>query len=67
MLVLRRVAGQAVVLTLPSGETITVALMSAKGGRASLGFQAPADVRIDRAENAGRPKVARNELTREGV
>ena len=50
MLVLTRTPGQLVILTLDDGRTIGVEVLDARPGKIRLGFTAPANVRIDRAE-----------------
>lgn len=53
MLVLSRLKNEAVVITIPGGQQIRVTLVDVRtgnGGKARLGFEAPRDVIIHRAE-----------------
>lgn len=50
MLVLGRRSGQRVVCELADGRQLVVTLVAGGDGRARLGFEAPADVRIYREE-----------------
>ena len=53
MLVLARCRNEAVLIRLPSGESITVKLLEIDGSQVKLGFEAPKEIRIARAEIAG--------------
>jgi carbon storage regulator CsrA len=50
MLTLSRYPGQKIIIGLPDGRSITVCLVSLTNDKARLGFEAPADVTIDRKE-----------------
>lgn len=50
MLVLQRKEGQKVIVTLPGGQRIVVALVKIRGSRVSLGFEADDAVKILREE-----------------
>lgn len=50
MLVLTRLKGEEVVITLPDGRQIVVTVLTAERDRARLGFTGPLDVQIDRRE-----------------
>lgn len=50
MLVLGRKLQEAVIVHLPDGREIRVVLVSAAGGQARLGFEAPQDIEIAREE-----------------
>lgn len=50
MLVLSRSVGQDVVMTLPDGRRVRIAVIHVDGRTARLGFEAPSDVVIHRGE-----------------
>jgi carbon storage regulator CsrA len=50
MLVLTRRRNEAVVLTLPSGDPIRVVVTDIVGSQVRLGFDAPANVQIERVQ-----------------
>lgn len=50
MLVLKRSAGDSVVIPLPDGRAVTILVNEIGNGQAVLGFDAPADIKIWRAE-----------------
>lgn len=52
-LVVGRREGQSVVLTLPGVGEVTVSLLEVARGRARLGVEAPAAVRVSKAPPAG--------------
>lgn len=54
MLVLTREEKQAVIITASNGEKIVVTLCRIDGGRTRMGFTAPPEVHIVRAELEGR-------------
>lgn len=50
MLVLGRFPGERIVITLPDGRRVTVAIVEANGTRVKIGIDAPKDVPVNRAE-----------------
>ena len=52
MLVIRRRAGEGLVVTYPGGETLEVDLLEIEGSQIKLGFKAPREVRVLRREIA---------------
>jgi len=50
MLVLSRKKNESVIITLPDGREIVVVVVEIDRGKIRLGFQADADVKIDRRE-----------------
>lgn len=47
---LSRMLNEVVVLTMPDGRLIRVVICDLRGDKARIGFDAPADVRVDRLE-----------------
>jgi carbon storage regulator len=52
MLVIRRRAGEGLVVTFPGGERLEVEILEIEGSQIKLGFQAPRHVRVLRREIA---------------
>ena len=50
MLVLKRSVKDSVIISLPDGRSVTIAVNDIGNGQAVLGFDAPADIRIWRSE-----------------
>jgi carbon storage regulator len=52
VLVIRRRAGEGLVVTCPNGERLEVELLDIEGSQVKLGFKAPREVRVMRREIA---------------
>jgi carbon storage regulator len=50
MLILTRRVGETLVMSLPSGETITVTVLGVKGNQVRIGTFAPRHIVVDRQE-----------------
>lgn len=50
MLNLTRRVGETIVITLPSGETVAVTVLSVKGNQVRIGTVAPKHIAVDRQE-----------------
>jgi carbon storage regulator len=50
MLILTRRVGETLVMSLPSGETITVTVLSVKGNQVRIGTTAPKHIPVHRQE-----------------
>lgn len=50
MLVLTRRPGEELIITLPDGSLITVAVLGLRGNQIRLGVEAPKNVAVDRLE-----------------
>ena len=53
MLILTRRPSEAIIIELPSGETIKVAVLGVKGNQVRIGTDAPDDISIVREELLG--------------
>lgn len=59
MLVVTRGPGQTLLLTLPDGKTIELAILSVRGRRVKVGVDAPTDITIERRELGPKPENVR--------
>ena len=60
MLILTRRIGESLIIELPTGEQIEVAVLGVKGNQVRIGTQAPSDLTIMREELLEKPKPDQN-------